>query len=615
MIRRRAVLASLALAGVIAPGCSLGVFEDAPTGSVTNHCAGDAQCSGGEQCVRGACRSADGKIDDALFEIVPEAASPLGGLSFLSPQHCLRQGDSARNMTLAPPAPFNGQVRVPLSDLALPNPASACTYVAASGWASVRARVAFFRTSQIAGVPVSGIQALSESYETQPTGTTGAGGWFFQGSLVPGTYDIYVQPVDVPGCPSVAPYLRRNVDVGAQIDASTAPATIDVPAAVELKGTVLRPNGSLRDWSVDLVEPIQGRLISTSKMLGETDPQNNQTNFDLTYHAVAAPALPSGVPATISSTNTTSPFIRISPPTDIVGPTVYWDLAAADLNGDGLVSLDMSGVPTPDAARRVRGRVQGTVAGAAVGIPARVVIFSSELDGATALTASWGTSTHTDGDGYFFVEVFGGEYRVVALPDLSLDPSALWAMTESHWSLHFDATVAALPPQTIDLIERSAITGFASVARTGEAAVGATLEAVPSILTGNTGVLSGALAETPVTALGRTVSVGPSGDLAMRLDAGDFHFSLRPPDGSGFAWWVRPSVRVEPSTPVEISPKLGSPVAIEGTIRDSAGHPIANAVVRSYAKSPNGLDVAKVGSTRTDESGSYRLLLPIDFGP
>jgi hypothetical protein len=330
---------------------------------------------------------------------------------------------------------------------------------------------------------------------------------------------------------------------------------------------------------------------------------------------VVAPPIPQGSSVTVSAMNTTSPFIRISPPKDVSGPTVYWDLAAADLNGDGLVSLDMSGVPTPAAARLVRGRVQTTSPNGDVGIPSTVIIFGSALDGATALTASWGASRHTDADGIFFVEVFSGEYRVIALPDPSLDPSASWAITETHWSLHFDQTVDALPPQTIEVLARSAVTGHASVARTNEAAAGATLEAAPSVLTSSTDVLTGALAQVPINSLSRTASIGPSGDFAMYLDPGDFDFSLKPPDGSGFAWWVRPQVRIDPATPTAMSPTLASPIAIEGTIRDPGGSPLANAVVRSYAKTPSGLGVVKVGSARTDDSGSYRLLLPVDFGP
>jgi hypothetical protein len=612
---RRARLAVWALGGVIASGCSLGAFEDAPTDRVANHCGADTDCNSGEHCARGACYSDNGKIDDALFEIVPDAASSLGGLSFLSPQSSLRRGDGARNFTLSPPVLFTGQVRVLLSDLGLPDPSSACTYVASSGMASVHARVDFFRTNRLSGTPVPSIAPASASHETQPSGNTGAGGWNFRASLVSGSYDIYVQPVDVPGCPSVAPYLLRNIEVGAKIDASAPPATLDIPAPIALKGTVTRPNGSLVGWSVELVEPIEGRVISTSKTLGETAPDNNQTNFDLTYHPVAATGASVTAATTLGTTTATSPLIRITPPKGVPGPTVYWSLAAADLNGVGQVRLDMSGVPTPSAARRVGGRVQGSRPGPVAGVPATVVIFSSELDGTSALTASWGTSRHTDGDGYFFVEMFGGEFRVIAIPDPSLDPSDSWAITEAHWSLHFDATMAAPPPQTIELLERNAVTGHATAGRAGDAAIGATLEAVPSILTSSAGVLRGALGQIPVSAQSRIVSIDNTGAFAMSLDPGDFDFSLQPPEGSGFAWWVKPAVHIDASTPTEISPRLASPVAIEGTIRDAAGSALANAVVRAYARTPSGIDAAKVGSARTDGSGSYQLLLPQDFGP
>jgi hypothetical protein len=618
MTSRCFVLASLALLGLATASCSLKSFEQAPAASVANQCAADTDCAAGERCAGGACYAAVGKIDDAVFEIVPDVSSPLGGLSFLSSQSGLAHGDGARNITLTAPKLFRIQVRALASDLDLLNPSSACAYVGVGGWASIHALVEFDRTGQIAGIPIAGMPAVSETYETQRT-ATGAGAWATDASLVEGSYDIYVQPRDVAGCPPVAPYLWRNVSVGPNVDVSTAPATLDLPAASALKGTVTRPSGSLVGWSVDLVEPITGRIISTSTTLGETSPEKSQTNFELTYHLVSAVAVPPSTPATVSAANTTSPLIRIAPSKDIVGPTVFWDLAAADLNGDGVVSLDMSGVPTPDAARLVRGRVQGTSSNTEVGVPATVVLLSTALDGTTGLTASWGRSIHTDSDGYFFLEVFSGDYRVIAVPDASLDPSASWAITETRWSVHFDPTVSALSPQTIDVNRQTTVTGRATVAKTGEPAIGATLEAVPSSPNTSTGVLSAALAEIQVTAQSQTVSVATDGSFSMLLDPGDFDLFLRPPDGSGFAWWVQPSVHVDASAPLDLSPTLGSPIAVEGTLRGTLGDSttvfMANAVVRAYAKAPGGLGVAKVGSTRTDAAGKYRLLLPVDFGP
>ena len=65
--------------------------------------------------------------------------------------------------------------------------------------------------------------------------------------------------------------------------------------------------------------------------------------------------------------------------------------------------------------------------------------------------------------------------------------------------------------------------------------------------------------------------------------------------------------------------RLPLPVPIEGTItipaRDNQKDRVVlrSASVRAYAKVPSGTGVTKVGETRTDGAGHYRLGLPASF--
>src|SRR5262249_35410404 len=131
---------------------------------------------------------------------------------------------------------------------------------------------------------------------------------------------------------------------------------------------------------------------------------------------------------------------------------VYWDLAAADLAGDGHCNLDMSGVPSTSALVAVSGQIQGaTDTDPTTPFPARANLqFSSiRLDGADGLTAAFTRSVMTDDAGNYSTKLFPGLYRVVILPasgpdvvppstsDPSLTGAATipWAIDEEKWTI------------------------------------------------------------------------------------------------------------------------------------------------------------------------------------
>jgi hypothetical protein len=110
---------------------------------------------------------------------------------------------------------------------------------------------------------------------------------------------------------------------------------------------------------------------------------------------------------------------------------------------------------------------------------------------------------------------------------------------------------------------------------------------------------------------------GQDASFALSLDPGVFDMSVRAPESSNFGWWVWPRAQVTPpssaSEPLSIKPWLSFPVLLEGPIVDAKRDPLSNAVVRAYALVPDGSGVAKVGETRTDAAGHYRLLLPSSY--
>jgi hypothetical protein len=629
--RPRSALVALALA-CGAPACSVEFRNASAPETVSNSCSVDADCGTNATCTGGLCFSKSGVIDEVLLEVVPDANSSAGGLSFLSMQTGVMQGDRARTVALPGQTTFITQVLANGTDLQ----AAGCKDFVATGAQTIQARIEFSRVGAIGGVPILGLNSVPVTIDT----TMNAGGWNAMASLLPGTYDIYIQPlVADPNC-EIAPRILRGVDIP-QVDPSVPPATLALPTPATLYGKVQRTSKpgdttSLEGWTVDVIEPQEGRVISTVAKLGST-LSSMMTNFVVRYERLATPPTST---STQGSTPAAGPLIRISPPSGMTdsAPVVYWDLAAADLAGDGHCSLDMSGVPSSSTLVDVSGQILGN--GDAVQgkpVPANLQFYSVSLDGADGLTAAFNRLVATDETGHYATQLFPGQYRVVVIPAASpganivappsmvqgspqpMGAAALpWAIQEEQWTI----TAGAL---TLDATLRQKRTVAGSVfagASTEPDAPGAAINAIPTILPSQVGALKGALAQVPILPQNASISVGPDSTFSLPLDPGDFDISVRTPDSSNFAWWVWPSAHIAlpdaNDSTTTIEPHIPFPVPLEGviTVPDATGAamPLRSAAVRAYAKVPSGTGVTKVGDTRTDDMGRYRLRLPPSFG-
>jgi hypothetical protein len=277
--------------------------------------------------------------------------------------------------------------------------------------------------------------------------------------------------------------------------------------------------------------------------------------------------------------------------------------------------------------------VSGRVNGTGQGVRANVQFSSLTLDGASALTTMFKQSVVTDDGGNYMANLFPGQYRVVVLPSGgSIAPPAAqngvpgpmgsaaepWAIKEETW------TISAQASQTIDvgLVSKQTIAGIAYTGSADLLAVGALFDATPAVVPRLVGALNSVLAQTPVAPRNASIGVNYDGRFALPLDPGDYDLSLRAPESSNFAWWIRSEVHIgapgsTDAIPAQVA-RLPYPVPLEGviTVPDAAGpRVLRGAAVRAYAKGPTGNGVAKVGDTRTDETGHYRLRLPPSFAP
>jgi hypothetical protein len=636
--RATAILATGLLAA--APGCSLQFLPMAGGASDTpvNSCKLDVDCGSNATCYQGSCFAKSGVIDEVLLEVVPDANSLAGGLSYLQMQSGLASGVRDRVVSLPARTEFVTQV------LANPEMTTTCNDVS-PGKHSIPARIEFVRTGAIGGVQILSLTTTPLTIET----TLSSGAWNAKASLVPGTYDIYVTPIADTTC-ARAPRILRGIVVGDVLDPAVAPATIDLPTPSKLGCQVWREppsSGSLEGWTVDIIEPQDGRVISTtSNPLGQTNVYPYWTNFEITYQKLTPPQTPTSKSATVPASG---PIVRISPPAAMTGqaPIVYWDLSAVDLTGDGSCSLDMRGLPIlPDQLVDVSGQVRGkdprAPDQALIGVRATLQFASQRLDGAEALTAVFQKSITTDDNGNYTTRLFPGQYRVAVIPSTSTQngvtpPLTLegtqatggatrpWAFAEEQWTI----PPSTIPPTTITLDEvlpsKRSVTGQAHAGL--DPASGATLQASPVLAASDIGPLNGALGKVPVLPQNAGVSLSTDGRFRLPLDPGAFDLTISAPHTSNFAWWVKPGALVtlpdatSDTTPID-NPDLSFPVPFEGTLTapDATGQlstvaPLRSAAVRAYAKVPTGSGVTKVGEARTDDAGRFRLRLPPNFAP
>jgi hypothetical protein len=610
----RAFLTPLGL-GVLtlaSAACSVDTLQPESRPAVVNSCKANTDCGNGV-CTDGACYSRSGEIDEVLLEIVPEATSPFGGVSFLSMQDGLRRGVRNRAIQLSGPVTFPVQVLVNGESLH-----ASCPYLR-TGKPSVAARIHFIRTGSVGGVSVAGLSnRFSVTVDTEPNTT---GGFSKNVALVPGFYDIYAEPVAYPNC-QIAPKLWRGVDVArdGQIVGWAPPATLELPKPITLNGRVTRQWGTLADWQVDVVDPLDEKVISTSAKLGATTDTSPVTNFEINFHPPEHFVTMLGTSST-NNRGATEPLIRLKPPKALAStvPTVYWDLAGLGGVVTAAVNLEVSSLPTPDQLVTVSGQVRGTT-----GVPVRATVKFLNSTSKQGLSI-FGSAVTTDANGNYQAKLFHGEYRVIVIPDGATDDgkAAPGANLAREWALTVRQEIVGLEPtQVLDLavLPVRFIDGMASAGRSGVVAQGATLEAAP-VVARSAGVVR-AVIDPAISPARASIPVSDeTGKFRLVLDPGDYDISLRPAAASNFAWWILPRVTVfatdVPGHIGTLNPQLFYPVPLEGTITvsmpDKTSQPLRNATVQAYARSPRD-SVVTVGITRTDDTGHYYVGLPPDFG-
>lgn len=577
------------LASVIA-ACAVQEFETADSApSVANSCERDVDCaseSTSGTCGPGICVAASGDIVAAFLEVVPPAVAYYGaGDSFLIPLEDLDHGNVNEQVELPAYAEITGKLTAPASLLGDP-PSESCEQAYDTASQTLRVHVELSRSDAVRGLPSLVLAANAES---------GNDGWTFSEDVPAGRYDVYATVLS--GCDADFPPVFAP---GQVFEPGVVKLEMHVGAVSKLSGIVTPPEKagnpeqhvSLAGWQVSLVEPDQGRLISTTRKLNDSNP----TNFELRYQPL---------------TNAT-PLLRLTPPEDQVAPEVIWDLSALDLDGDGEVTPNLRALDltTVNVRALIVDRDVDPVEGATVRLRSTKLLGASQ-----GLNARFETVVESDEEGAISLAMLPGSYQVVVTPP---DQTEL-AITEATWE------IARTPPdqagRTVEVPPREPVRGSVVDPVAGRPLRGVTVSVQPST-SAALDFLDRSLSPVSVTPRVASGFTDDLGAFSVAVDPGRIDLSVKPAAASNYPWLVMARVDVP-------SPALGEmpvtfPVPLGGTLRDPDGFPVQQALMRVFAvldaDEPTGLartndpltgdGVLQVAEGRTDENGDFVLLLP-----
>ena len=581
----RSILLALAAA---AAGCSIPLFDAEP--APVNECSSSDDCATGGVCAAvgsgNACVATRADLPGLLLEIRPGATTTKGAgvTSFvdladqgLTLQDVVSAGQVRRfDPQLPVPARIEGALRLPAG-------APRCG-LPAPGDASFPARFVFRRVARLPGLPPEEYTATSQP----DTDDEGQLHHLFQLDLPVGTYDIYIAPELPPDCADGP----LPIFLPAQPIDSSGRLNIEPGPPQRLWGKLLVPSSMRVDgWTLELVDPEHGDLISDSLLLMQT--QGDQSvDFDLDYDWTSTDF---------------APLIRLRPPAGEALPTLHWDLSAVAILISPSTGLELSLADLDAVPRHVEGQVLDTDGAPVV---ATVQIQSAEIAGDTSSTAKYRLEVETDESGVFAADLPPGRYRVVARP---VDLFHAAAVKE----IEFSAAEGCFCGQSIE-VPNMTLLGGSAAGPVGEAMGSASVVASPSALASSR-YFDQVLTLSPLQPRESSTQLF-GGAFALEVDPGYFDLSIRPADGSGYPWLARPRLSVA-GADITAEVDLGAltvpyPAVLHGVIRNTDGEPLPGAVVRAWLPVGDPTDkdepvgVIQIGATLARGDGSYILPLP-----
>jgi hypothetical protein len=596
------------LGALLSLGCSVANLSSESNGPppAENQCSSSDDCGGGV-CQQGACVAPQGEIASVLFEVTPPASSGAGlaGIHFLKTMQVPTQGSALFDLALNPISTVSGTIT---PDAGTPSADAQCSY-----------NLTFTPSEQVLGLTATSYTATTDASNA------------FSLDMPAGDYNLYIQPSPLqstggtnappPQC-DVPPTLLLHQ----QIQSGDVKLPILLAPPEQLQVDVLSGQQALKNWTIDVIDPITHDVLSVPVTLeNKQAPSTNDPNDPCAI--AGGPCYKSVLEfsTVVGSSVVGHEFVRLSPPAGVAAPTVLMDRSALQvLTKDTVVVNQLQWLPE---AVTVEGRVEvgtsSTPASATVTLAATPSAASpTGIDGLPPGTlASYVQTVQTDSSGQFSVSLLPGTYTVQAVPDASD-----LAISATTWQV--GSTPSAQAGKVIGLAHAARLAGSVFTPG-GDPLVGASVVATASPSAANdastVGALNAAMGDTSPPPRAASDLIGTSGAFELNVDPGVFDFSVRPPDGTGFAWLVRPGVTVDPSSIKNMQHMSAPlPVAYEGAVTvDQVKVP--GALVRAYvyldgskiytSDADHAQSVLQVAETRAADDGTFTLLLPAQLLP
>lgn len=303
-----------------------------------------------------------------------------------------------------------------------------------------------------------------------------------------------------------------------------------------------------------------------------------------------------------------------------------FSIASADivLDDDKVAHLTL-----PAAPSRVRyeGAIElcdapGVLASAPATLP--IVLRSSAvaLEQADASLGPWSAELAIDTDATrigdtgryeYCLDVMPGDYAVVLTPPTGM-PCELFAEQRP-----IEATERGRPPAAIlELSNAATLTG--TLETFDRMAIPSAVIDLQSRGRADTIMLDETDASLTNYGRSRQVTTDANGAFSLPVDLGSYDVTIRPPPGSGFAWFVKRDVAIgRRGQTFGTTITMGSPIVVECSIgyEGAALSLLAGAEVTAYAliddEGTDGKRALAIGDAVVDESGHFSLLLPSEI--
>jgi hypothetical protein len=569
--RLRPVLSLLALS-LGGAGCS---FEapDSNAAFSSNTCSYDEECGPDEECVASMCvvRS----IDDSLRVILdvtplqqPDGPPPV---SVTLESINVRSSSGMRQWTLPEPVLVRGTIR--------------------NGASVVDADVTLTLKQPMAGLPPKIV--MTSVAGTVAQDSQGHDFEVLVGSE--GEYTLRVQPKDT----NFPPYTEdRQIIRGEPIVVDYA--KYDVQRTIRFTGEVEE-----RPLIVRAFDIATGALISSTAAVVRNEATLRFAAEPEQFRLVIRPEGaydPEGLSGAETCDHDTP-----------VLPTFSINLSEADLDADS----EVFEVEIPSAPPRIQflgqvklcdvASVDGTMEPARLPITLRSTAVTIDEP-----TGRWSAEIATDtealrdsasGEYKYCVDVFQGEYEVVVTPPES-KPCEIFAQ---RLPIESSDGVKVTPPP-LELEPAAQLFGELSA---GMMPLTATTIDVQSL--GRAIELEPDAAALTAFSRSRQTTTDATGAFRLPVDRGSYDVTIKPPAGSGYAWYVRRDVTIGSNGEFENDIEMTSPVAVNCEIRSADGEMLTGTEITAYTVVTDDEGVQRavaIGKAAADESGRFMLLLP-----